>query len=960
MSTEDDVTTERSRFVVGMDLGTTNSAVAYVDTHDANWRVQTFPVPQLVAAGEIEARETLPSFHYQPAAGEFSPGALKLPWSNGDPEYVIGFFARDHGALVPGRLIASAKSWLSHSGVDRTADLLPWHGGPDVERLSPVEVAARFLRHVREAWDTVHQHDALADQDFVLTLPASFDEVARELTVAAAKDAGLPRVVLIEEPQAAFYAWLHKHADDWESQRTGISPGQKILVCDIGGGTTDFTLIRVSRGDATEKVRFHRVAVGEHLILGGDNQDLALAHLLEQRLEPGGKLEPRQWDLLVRACRRVKETLLGDNPPERITVNIGKAGARLLGGLQAEVTRDEVRELIVEGFFPRVALDDKPASRRSGFQEFGLPYAADAAMTRYLAAFLTAHRNVTVGDEQLPTDHDPARPDIVLFNGGLFASPDLRTRLVEVLESWFREPTKPDQANWSPHVLDHDRLDLAVARGAAYYGMVRRGAGVRIAADLARTYYIGVEAQQRTPPDGDAFDSALCLVPASAEPGQEIVLADRDFQLLVSEPVEFPLYTSSIRLTDRAGELVAVDREQMTALAPIRTVLKSRGQSEKAIVPVRLHARLTEIGTLDLWAAERDGPRSWRMQFDVRSATQTDVADHAGRGEREGFLDEDTWVSARRELEATFGEEAPKGDREGPRTIIKRLAAALVSDKEDWPMSLLRRLWEALIDCEPGRRRSPQHEARWLNLLGYALRPGYGLALDDWRVAETWRLLAGKLVHAAAACETEWWVLWRRIAGGLAAGQQRALAEPLLAPIRGLHKRLTTGRGSAGDLSFGATESIEVWRLLGSLELLPPATKIELGSLLLDLLPKRKMEPVRPAILWTLGRVAARVPVYGPLNVVVPREIASDWTVRFLELSPADRQAAWTLMQMTRRTDDRYRDISDKLRERVLGWLDTRGAGNHMIALVRSGGQLSAEEQTRAFGEALPKGLQIM
>ncbi len=529
-----------------------------------------------------------------------------------------------------------------------------------------------------------------------------------------------------------------------------------------------------------------------------------------------------------------------------------------------------------------------------------------------------------------------------------------------MLESWFREPTKPDQANWSPHVLDHDRLDLAVARGAAYYGMVRRGAGVRIAADLARTYYIGVESQQRTPPNGDAFDSALCLVPASAEPGQEIVLADRDFQLLVSEPVEFPLYTSSVRLTDRAGELAAVDHEQMTALAPIRTVLKSRGQSEKAIVPVRLHSRLTEIGTLDLWAAERNGPRSWRMQFDVRSATQTDVADHAGRGEREGFLDEDTWASARRELEATFGEEAPKGDREGPRTIIKRLATALIADKEDWPMSLLRRLWEALIDCEPGRRRSPQHEARWLNLLGYALRPGYGLALDDWRVGETWRLLAGKLVHSAAACQNEWWVLWRRIAGGLAAGQQRALAEPLLAPIRGLHKRLTTGRGSAGDLSFGATESIEVWRLLGSLELLPPTTKIELGNVLFDLLPKPKMESVRPAILWTLGRVAARVPVYGPLNVVVPGEIASDWTGRFLGLAPEDPQAAWAVMQMTRRTDDRYRDIPDNLRDRVLGWLDTRGASNHLIALVRSGGQLDAEEQTRSFGEALPKGLRIM
>jgi hypothetical protein len=974
----------KARFVVGMDLGTTNSAVAYVDTSEAEWHVRDFHVPQLVGPSEIEARETLPSFHYQPADGEFSRGALKLPWTKEDPGYAVGFFARDHGALVPGRLIASAKSWLSHTGVDRTADLLPWHGAADVERLSPVEVSSRYLRHVREAWDAAHPREPLAQQDFVLTLPASFDEVARELTVEAAKQAGLSRVVLIEEPQAAFYAWIYKHAGDWEKF---VSAGQKILVCDIGGGTTDFTLIRVRRGDASEKVHFHRVAVGEHLILGGDNQDLALAHHLEQRLTSGGdKLPPRQWDLLVRACRRVKETLLGEKPPERLTVNIAAGGARLLGGMQIEVTRDEVRELVVEGFFPRVPLDDKPAARRSGFQEFGLPYAPDAAMTRYLAAFLTAHRSVTVGDEPLPTDRDPARPDVVLFNGGLFASPDLRARLIEVLELWFRETslgeTRPRDGDWSPIVLDHDRLDLAVARGAAYYGMVRRGEGVRIAADLARTYYIGVEATSLPLPLGEGWgegkrqatidhdlplpdplaegegttDAALCLVPATAEPGHEVELADREFQLLISEPVEFPLYTSSTRLTDRPGELVAVDREQMTGLAPIRTVLKARGKSDGTRVPVRLHARLSEIGTLDLWAAERGGPRSWRMQFDVRSATQTEVATHGGAGELEGFVDEVSWKAALREIESTFGASAT----EKPDGVVKRLATATGISKQDWPMSLLRRIWEALVENEPGRKRSPSHEARWLNLLGYALRPGYGLALDDWRVSETWRLLYGKLVHAAAMCQHEWWILWRRIAGGLNAGQQRALADPLLAPIRGLHKRLVTGKGASGDLSYGASESVEVWRLLGSLELLPLATKIELGGLLLDVLPKRKMEPVRPAVLWTLGRVGARVPVYGPLNVVVPSDTVGDWILRMLELSPDDALATWTLMQLARRTGDRYREISEKLRGRVIEALKGRDAPAHFVKLVEEGGELDVAEQSQAFGEALPKGLRIL
>ncbi len=995
-----------SRFVLGMDLGTTNSAVAFVDSLESPTLVQTFSVPQLVAPFEIEARETLPSFHYQPAAGEFSADALKLPWGGAEKSsYIVGAFARDHGATAPGRLIVSAKSWLCHSGVDRSADLLPWHGAADVERLSPVEVSSRYLKHVREAWDHRYPAHPLAEQDFVLTLPASFDEVARELTVAAAARAGLTRVVLIEEPQAAFYAWIHKHAADWEHH---VSAGEKILVCDIGGGTSDFTLIRVGRGD-DGRLRFHRVAVGEHLILGGDNQDLALAHHLESRLASGGRLEARQWDLLVRACRRAKETLLGEQPPDRLSLNVGSSGARLIGGsLQTEVTRAEAIQVLVEGFLPRVRLEDSPARRRSGFQEFGLPYAADAAVTRYLAAFLTAHRQVTIGSEPLPSDHDPARPDSVLFNGGFFASPALRARFLEVLTSWFQGPAGKPSTDWRPKILDHDRLDLAVARGAAYYGMVRRGEGVRIAAELARCYYVGVDAPADvfappSPPLDSSLDSAppldpqaaaVCLVPASAEPGREIDLADRRFELLVSQPVEFPLLVSSTRLTDKPGDLVPVDRERMTSLPPIRTVLRTRGRVEEAPVEVRLHARLSEIGTLELWCTERDGPRSWRMQFDVRSATQTDRTAHSGRGEREGFIDEAAWSECESLIEATFGPPTGTSDAPNPtpaspagapkntfaktttyfatntpdnaaaaippRELVKRLSAALGRSRNDWPMSGLRRIWEALADREGGRRRSPEHEARWLNLLGFALRPGFGLALDDWRVAETWRLLQGRLVHPAPACQTEWWILWRRIAGGMASGQQRALADPLLGLIRGLHKRLTTGKGGGGDLSFGAGESTEVWRLLGSLELLTGQGKLELGRMLLDLLWKRKMAPVRASLLWTIGRVGARVPLYGPLNVVVPADAAAGWLEELLRSHGEDPLEAWAIMQLARRTADRYRDVPDRLRHSAIDWLAAKQAPPHFVELVREVGELREEEQTRAFGEALPKGLKIV
>ncbi len=1071
-------TSQPARYVVGFDLGTTNSAAAYVDTAQRPWRIETFPIPQVVAAGQVEARETLPSFHYQAAAGELGSGALRCPWQRAEPDSAVGLFARDQGMLAPGRLVSSAKSWLCHSGVDRTAPLLPWHAAEDVARLSPVEVSARYLAHARDAWNARHPRDPLEEQDFVLTLPASFDEVARELTVKAAALAGLRRVLLIEEPQAAFYAWLDAHADDWEQR---VSPGQKILVCDIGGGTSDFTLIRVRRGEGG-KIQFHRVAVGDHLLLGGDNLDVALAHFVEGKLEKNVKLEPRQWAVLVRTCRAVKETLLGKNAPERLTVSLPGAGARLIGGgLQAEVTRQEVSDLLVEGFFPRVRLDEKPSRRQSGFQEFGLPFAPDPAVTRYLAAFLTAHRHVAEEEveegtmqggqsrfrsgENGDSPHDPARPDIVLFNGGLFESPLLCRRMLKVLESWFsegergeengaadsrertansrertasgdapkspatsRELTAPGNApkgpaRWSPIVLENDRLDLAVAHGAAYYGLVRRGHGVRIAAGLARTYYIGVEGgnnaagaeQSPAPGNAEAKESlpptpesrAVCLLPAGIEPGHDVALTQRRFELLVSEPAEFPLFFSSTRLTDKPGELVPVDRERMTPLPAIRTVLRARKNSPAETVSVTLHARLTEIGTLDLWLSEIGGRRSWRLQFDVRSTTQTDIAAHQSQAEAEGMVDEAIWRQCQALIEATFGRTAtgekeelatesphpgplpkgegtdrrngegtdrrngegtdrrngegtdrPKGGRsDGAEGLLKRLAAATGMGRSAWPTSLCRRIWEALMQVEAGRRQSAVYEARWLNLLGFALRPGYGLAVDDWRVAQTWTTLQGKFAHTAANVRVEGWILWRRIAGGLAAGQQQALAEPLLGPVRSLHRQLTSGKGRS-DFGFATHETAEIWRLLGSLELVAAATKVELGDMILDLLPKRKMEVVRPAMVWAIGRLGARVLMYGPLNTVVPAQTAADCIGRLTAKTTGESMLA--VMQLARRTDDRNRDVPEKLRRDVLAWLSSAGAPDRFVQLVRDGGSLDTEEQGLVFGESLPTGLRMV
>lgn len=744
-----DAAEELPRYVVGIDLGTTNSAVAYVDTQATRRAVAIFPVVQMTAPGETESLETLPSFHYEPAAAELGePGAglfdlaWGAPWKRGEPPWVVGVYARDRGARVPGRMVASAKSWLSHARVDRRASLLPLHGAPDLRKISPVAVSSRYLAHVRAAWDHTFPEHPLADQDVVLTVPASFDEIARELTVEAARDAGLPRVLLLEEPQAAFYAWIDAAGDDWDRD---VEPGQRILVCDVGGGTTDLSLIEVRRTPSDSgmegPVRFHRIAVGDHLLLGGDNMDLALAHHVESRLgaagpeaeSPGDQLDPEAWNLLVGQCQRAKELLLGEDPPAAATLSIPARGARIVGGArQFEVSRVEVVELLLDGFAPRSQLADAPRGR-TGFQEFGLPYAPDPGITRYAARFLRevgARLQEHAGDR--PTD--ACRPDYLLFNGGVMGSTAMRRRLVEVIGGWFEQ-----DSDWQLQLLENDRLDLAVARGAAYYGLVRRGEGVRISGGLALTYYVGIESEESEP-------TAVCLIPAGLEEGDGVEL-DHDFELRIRQPVEFPVFVSASRTTDLPGTLVTVSSEEFRALPPIRTVLRSGRKATADTVGVRLTCRLTEVGTLDIGCREAAGNRSWRLRFDARSASHTDVAAHTGTGEAAGVLDESSIQPVRELLGDTF---APAGDRPGagPGQLIRRIEKATGLSRRNWPPSLLREIWEHLLDLSAGRRRSEAHEARWLNLLGWSLRPGYGLALDDWRVGQTWRFsLANKVEH---------------------------------------------------------------------------------------------------------------------------------------------------------------------------------------------------------------------
>jgi len=612
-----------SEFIVGIDLGTTNSALASCENAIGleSARIEVDLIPQIVNPGEVAERTLLPSFLYIPGDLDFPRGSLSLPW-DATPEFVIGELARKRGAENPGRLVASAKSWLSYVAANRSAPILPWQAPEEVKKLSPVEVSSRYLQHLRTAWDTDHGEDGtgprLAEQDVLLTVPASFDEEARELTRRAAEQAGFLHITLLEEPQAAFYAWLESQGDAW---RKRIKVGDLVLVCDVGGGTTDFSLIALAEenGDLVLK----RVAVGEHILLGGDNMDLALARLLQQKVEADGhRIDTYQLQVLWHQCRSAKEHLFEHPKAQKQDVTLLGKGRKLVGGtVKTELLREELNRVLVEGFFPRVRSDEMPVrQRRIGFQELGLPYAADAAVTKHLARFLSQQvknspevANIRRGRSGL------ACPTHVLFNGGVMKAKMLRERLVEVVNSWLAD--EGFDALGAANVLDAPDLEHAVARGAAYYGRARRGHGVRIRSGVSRTYYIGIESAMPAVPGMEAPLKALCVVPFGMEEGTEAVVSNREFGLVVGEPAEFRFLSSTIRKQDHVGDLLEDWAGEIEELSPLEVTLSLEGQ-EGNVLPVRLESRVTEIGTLELWCVSRDGTNRWKLELNIRERSE--------------------------------------------------------------------------------------------------------------------------------------------------------------------------------------------------------------------------------------------------------------------------------------------------------------------------------------------------
>lgn len=928
------------RYIIGIDLGTTNSCVSYVDTKDSRAAIQIFKVPQLISEGSIEYLPTLPSACYLPAPYEFPQGSLKLPW-NSSLNFFVGKFALQHGAKVPTKIVQSAKSWLCHSAANRRDKILPLETTND--RISPVEATARYLSHIREAWNfKMARQDVDSEfegQEIILTVPASFDEVARSLTVEAARLAGFDKMNLLEEPQAAFYSWIAQHENNWQKH---IPVGSTILVCDVGGGTTDFSLIEVVNKDGS--MCFQRMAVGDHLLLGGDNMDAAVAHRIEAVLEESRHVLSTTQRLCLRhEARNAKETLLQDadnKDPYRVLLQ-GQGSSVVKGTMAVTLKTDEVRELLVKGFFGKYSWAEAIQIKKSaGFRSMGLPYADEPSITKQLAYFLS----LSAGN-----DKHPKKPDFLLFNGGAMKPALFQQAILDNLREWF-----PDK---NVSVLPSYNLDLAVARGAAYYGKVRRGLGVGIGGGMARGYYLLLDIKD---PQGNVSKKALTLLPRGSEEGSAYE-PENVFLLQPNTPVVFQIATSHVRLHDLSGDLIDVDLKEMQLLPPIQTVLRF-GKQQKQItddkIPVHVHIELTPIGTLRLGIKAMQTQHFWTLEFQIKSASGCNQAVST-------CFHDNLSTSSVRKIDEVFSaghlQEAEKlittvfsndpSSNIKPGRIMEKLEEILKIPKNDWPLSLMRGLADITLKMASQRKISEECHGRWWNLIGFLMRPGFGYPLDDFRTKELWKIILSdskEIISQQILIQMH--ICYRRISGGLSKGQQMQLAVELMNLI--LPKKATKIEPKSKSDIYPFSEMI---RTIASFELIDEGIKTRLGN---ALILKIVADAGDAADFWALGRLGARHLLYGSLLNVLTREKCEEWIAKLLDsrLAPSEK-LAFLYSQLAFKTEHREVNISANLAERIINQFNETPYLSRLQELLLNENRLNQQECDKIFGDHLPSGL---
>ncbi|MGD8231307.1 Hsp70 family protein [Vibrio sp. TRT 1302] len=934
------------RFLVGIDLGTTNTVVAFCEITDdlQHSNVSLFDIDQLIGPGEVVRKPLLPSFRYHPAQGQISPLDLTLPWDEqpvaGDiPHVIIGEWARELGAKVEGRQVSSAKSWLSHQAVDRRSDILPWAGAADVDKVSPVIASASYLNHIRQAWNYRHPSNKLEDQDVVVTVPASFDETARKLTLEAAQLAGLDKIVLLEEPQAVCYDWYARHQ---HSAADELKQLPLILVCDVGGGTTDLSLIEARfspDADNDEALNLDRIGVGEHLMLGGDNLDLALAHLAEQRFSQSKKLNAASLTKLIQQTRKAKENLLSSDAPEEVKITMLGSGSKLLGGTKSiALSKEEVHQIALDGFFPLSNFNQTPDKRRSAVVEFGLPYVADPAVSKHIAEFLNQHQQVSYAALNQQDESQPAIPVGLLLNGGVFNSELVTERVTSLLNNWRGSAVT---------VLDNPHPDWSVALGAVAFGKARRGAQLKIGGGAARSYFLHLQEKNK-------MGKALCLLAKGTEEGHEIRLSGRRFSLTLGEPVRFNLLTTTHdtlanKTAIQNGVMVDVDPDLFAPLPPYISTLQGEGvelqANQKERVEVQLACQLTEVGTLKMECVHtEDDTKRWALEFEVRNQK----AEQDQQQALHPRLNECKELIAR-----IYSGNKKSAESNEIKTLAKDLEKKL-GKRDDWDFTTLRQLFDSFALGRKRRRRSEQHEKNWLRLAGFAMRPGFGDATDSWRIEQVWGLYQQGIQFKNHQGWTDWWVFWRRIAGGLNQEQQ----ETILADIaKYLHPGAMKNPQSAKAAQDMGYESMV--RLSASLEHLEVEDKVLLASWFLS--KAINFNQFEQAHWWALGRLASRTPLYGSQHAVIAREQVEQWLPKLLEQNwQKEPMIAFAAVMICRKTGDRLFDISDDVRAQVVAKLKQSKVPDSWLLLVEEVKELSDSESKRVFGDALPSGLTLV
>ncbi len=912
-----------SKFLVGIDLGTTHTVVAYAAIHGDHKTadIQIFPIEQLVAPGQVAARPLLPSVRYHPAEGELS--AADVSFSPAGEAAVIGEAARVLGAKTKGRFVTSAKSWLSHPSVDHSAEILPWGSGEEINKVSPIDASASYLQHIRTVWRHQFPDAPLEQQDIVITVPASFDEAARSLTLEAAKIAGLHQVRLLEEPQAVCYDWLRRHTGKLQQALADV---HLLLVCDVGGGTTDLTLIKVEQGDHEPKLT--RIGVGDHLMLGGDNIDLALAHLAESRLGAADKrLSAADFSQLIEQCRIAKERLLAEDAPEQVNVTLLGGGSKLIGSSRSAIlAREEVRTIALDGFFPLSGLADLPERKRSGVVEFGLPYAAEPAVSKHIAAFLKQHKLAA----QEALGGEAYVPDALLLNGGVFRSQPITQRLLALLASWREQ---------APVLLENQHPELAVAFGAVSYAVARREKKLKIGGGAARSYFLLV--------DTDDQQQGVCILPKGSEEGDEVILKDRQFALRLGLPVRFHLASTTGDNGFKPGDVTAIS-DDFHSLPPLAVALQSDDGSTASEVIVQLAVTQTEVGTLKIQCLAVDNPQQrWDVEFQIRKKSRASApADVALPAEKMQHLED--------KIQTIYGTKSKQVDPKSVKNLRADLEKIVGSLRPEWATPLLRSLFAMLLEGSKYHRRSDNHERIWLSLIGFCLRPGFGYPLDDWRVEQLWKQYPHGIQFVNEIQNwTEWWTLWRRIAGGLNAAAQEQLFNDI---SKYLNPASARQPGIAKQLKTRSYE--EIVRLAAVLERLPVAQKIQLGEWLLQRLEKAS-EPGQT--WWAVGRIGARIPFHGSSHNVIPAETVANWLQSMLQedwkKSPHIGFAATLIARMS---GDRSRDIDDALRMQIIEKLKLSKAPASWVSLVEEVKELDEKDEKQIFGEALPPGLKLI